>query len=131
MKNTTYWFGDLKCNAYMKKYGQGYEVGFHFGKTQIFVGNFIHKSEATKWWSHMSKELKSFTTKFVATEDVSYTWYSKFFSNHLYSAYYTFLDKHFAKYNKSFAKAFTTDARKYKHMKASWDGDVVQFKKVG
>ena len=131
MKNTTYWFGDMKCYAYMKKYGQGYEVGFHFGKQQIFVGNFIHKSEATKWWSHMSKEVKTFTTRFHVAEEVSYTWYAKFFGNTLYKSYYAWLDKQFAKYNKSFAKAYNMDAKKYKHMKANFHGEVVPFKKVG
>ena len=132
MKNATYWFGDLKCNAYMKQYGQGYEVGFHFGKTQIFMGNFIHKSEATKWWAHMTKELKSFTTRYHVGEKVSHTWYAKFFSNHLYKSYYTFLDKEFAKYNKTFAKAFNVEERKYKTLAKKWNhGDVLTFKKIG
>lgn len=131
MKNTTYWFGDMKCNAYLKKYGQGYEVGFYFGKNQIFIGNFIHKTEALKWWNVMGRELKSFTTRYHVGEEVSHTWYSKFFANHLYRTYYTFLDQQFAKYHKTFAKAFKSEERKYKTYSKKWDGQVLTFKKVG
>ena len=131
MKKTAYCFGDLKCNAYMKECGQGFEVGFYFGKNQIFMGNFIHKTEAVKWYSELTQEVKTFTSHYHVGEEVSYTWYAKFFSNHLYRAYYTFLDQEFAKYHKSFAKAFATEERKYKTFSKKWDdGAALTFKKV-
>ena len=132
MKNTTYTFGDWKCTAYMKQYGQGFEVGFTFGKQQIFVGNFIHKAEATKWWTVMTKEIKTFTTRYHVGETVSQTWFAKFFSTSLYRTYYTFLDTQFAKYNKTFAKTFATEERKYKHLKKNWTHTTpLAFKRVG
>lgn len=135
MKNAYYYFGDYKCTAYCREYGQGWEVGFFFGKTQIFVGNFIHKAEAMKWWTMMAKELKSFTTRYAVGEDFNWTWYSKFLSKHLYRAYYTFLDQQFAKYHKTFAKQFAAEERKYKTFSKKWGrkgaAETVAFKRAG
>jgi hypothetical protein len=132
MKNVTYWYGDYKCTAYSKTVGHGYEVGFYFGKTQVFVGNFIHKKEATKWWGIMTKELTKFTKRYSFAETASsVTWYTKFFSHHLYKAYYSFLDTEFAKYQRTFTKAVNADARKYKTVSKKWDGfDYYNFKKA-
>ncbi|HVK61530.1 MAG TPA: hypothetical protein VM432_08270 [Bdellovibrionales bacterium] len=131
MKNATYWYGDFKCQAYCKTAGHGYEVGFYFGKNQIFVGNFIHKKEATKWWGIMNKELTKFTKRFAFSETASVTWYTKFFSHHLYKSYYSFLDTEFAKYQRTFNKAFKADARKYKTFSKKWDGaEFYSFRKA-
>ena len=130
MKKQTYWFGDLKGEAYYKECGQGYEVGFFFGKEKCFVGNFIHMKEAKKWWSMMTKETTKFGHRYSVTEEVSFAWYKKFFSHHLYRCYYSFLDTEFTRYQRDFTKAFHRDEKKYKHMSKHWDGDVVTFKRA-
>jgi hypothetical protein len=73
--------------------------------TQIFVGNFIHQKEAKKWWSFMNREIKSFATEYPYSEEASFAWYSKFFSHHLYKAYYGWLEHEFKKYQKTFNTA--------------------------
>lgn len=113
MKNCHYKFGTYKCHAYTKTAGHGYEVGFYFGSQCVFVGNFIHHKEATKWWGRMNKELKSFTKRYRVGGDASLTWYTKFFSHHLYKNYYSFLDQEFAKYHRDYDRACKQDAKKY------------------
>lgn len=130
MKKTFFTFGDFRCFAYLKAAGQGFEVGFQFGRETIFVGNFIHKAEATKWWNLMNKEMKTFTTRFQATEDAPFAWYAKFFSHHLYNSYYNFLEQEFAKHQKTFAKAFAKDAKKYETFKKNWDGEALSFRRA-
>ena len=100
---------------------EGFEVGFYFGKQRVFVGNFIHKTEATKWWSMMTKEIKTFTKRYAVGQDYSFGWYTKFFSAHLYKHYYGFLDQQFAKYQKTFAKSFAADERRYRTFSKKWD----------
>ncbi len=132
MKKHDYYFGNTKCHTYFKEVGHGYEVGFYFGKTSIFVGNFIHAKEATKWWGVMNKEMKTFTKRYAVGGDASFTWYTKFFSHYLYNQYYAFLDQEFAKYQKTFAKACKTDAKKYATFKKGWgtNTNVFHFKKA-
>ena len=113
MKKKVYKYGPHTCKAYFKSAGKGYEVGFHFGKTPIFVGNFIHKSEATKWWSLMNKEIKTFTKRFGLTAKAPVTFYRKFLSNHLYKAYYGWLDKQFNKYERNYNKAVVSGKKQY------------------
>lgn len=131
MKNTSYKFGKYSCNAYMKPAGQGWEVGFKFGPTTVFVGNFIHQKEATKWWGSMNKEMKSFTTRFGIGATGSVTWYTKSMSHHLYKTYYTFLDREFTKYHRTFDKACKQDAKTYNLHKSKWkQGERFTFRKA-
>ncbi len=113
MKKKVYKYGPHTCKAYMKAAGKGWEVGFHFGKYPIFVGNFIHKTEANKWWSLMNKEIKSFTNRFGLTAKAPVTFYRKFLSGHLYKAYYGWLDKQFNKYERDYNKVVTTSKKRY------------------
>ena len=117
MKNSYYKFGSYKCHAYTKTVGQGWEVGFYFGNHCVFVGNFIHYKEAAAWWTLMNKELRTFTKRYGVGGDASLTWYTKFFSHHLYKAYYAFLDHEFAKYHRDYDKACKQDVKKYSSYK--------------
>ncbi|MEK7358117.1 MAG: hypothetical protein AAB250_16845 [Bdellovibrionota bacterium] len=130
MKKQTYWFGDLRGEAYYKQCGEGWEVGFFFGKDRVFVGNFIHQTEAKKWWAMMTKEVYGFGRKYSVTEEVSFAWYKKFFSHHLYRCYYAWLDKEFAGYQVKFNKAFAKDQKKYKAISKKFDGDLLYFKRA-
>lgn len=117
MKKVSYRFGDHKCHAYMKEAGNGYEVGFYFGNQCVFVGNFIHRAEATKWWAKMNQEFGFFTKRYGVGEPASMTWYAKFWSHHVYKCYYGYLDQEFAKYQRSFDKACRNDLKKYSSYK--------------
>ncbi len=121
MKKHYYKFGNQKCYAYSKTVGHGFEVGFYFGKNALFVGNFIHQKEATKWWVKMNKEMKTFTRRYRVAAEGYGTWYTKMFSRHLYNTYYTFLDHEFGKYQKNFSRACKQDAKKYQSIKKRWN----------
>jgi hypothetical protein len=116
----TYKYGKHTCKAYKKPVGKGFEVGFTFGATQIFVGNFIHAKEATAWWGMMNNEVKRFSKRYGMTAKAPVGWYSKFLSHHIYKVYYNHLDKQFSKYQKGYTKAFRRDERQYTHMKRHW-----------
>lgn len=129
MKNYYYQYGSYKCHAYYKEAGHGWEVGFYFGEKQIFVGNFIHKKEATKWWAYMNREVKYFAKNYVYSDQASYTWYAKFFSTHLYRTYYSFLDQEFKKYQKTYDYAWKQDTKKYSTLKRKMNhGDYADYK---
>src|SRR5579884_1146152 len=113
MKTAHYRLGDFTCKAFCRSVGHGYEVGVTFDKKTIFVGNFIHRAEATQWWSIMSKEMHHFTKKYGVTNKSAKSWYGTFISNHLYKNYYKFLDRLFYKYNQVYTKAVTKDVRKF------------------
>ena len=117
MKKNTYKYGTTRCQAYLKSAGHGYEVGFHFGKDRIFVGNFINKAEATKWYTQMNKHVKTFTTRYWAGKTVPKTWYKKFLSNHLFKAYYSFVNKEISKNDKKFTRTLKGDIKKYQQIK--------------
>lgn len=120
MKRHHYKLGSAKCYSYMKPVGHGWEVGFCFGKETVFVGNFIHPKEATKWWGVMNREMKTFTRRYSADVNASWGWYTKFFSHHLYKCYYSFLDQQFSKYQTEFARAVRQDEKKYKSFKGKY-----------
>lgn len=117
MKTKYYKHGTHKCRAYLKPVGHGYEVGFFFGKNSVFVGNFLHKTEANKWWTKMNQEILKFTKNYWVEKNAPTAWYRKFFSHHLYNTYYKFLDKEFSKYERTFNSAFNKDKKKYAQIK--------------
>ncbi len=116
-----YKFGRYSCYSYMKPAGNGYEVGFYFGKKPVFVGNFIHKAEAKDYYTHLNKEWKNFATRYWAGPDTSLTWYTKFFTNHIYNHYYKHLDKKFTSYERSYATKKRKYETEYKRKAKSWD----------
>lgn len=121
MKSNSYRFGQYYFKAYCKTVGQGWEVSVHWDKKCIFIGNFIHKAEATAWWNILNKEIKNFTRTYWISSRSAKTWYGHFFSNHLYKTYYSFLDKVFVKYNRTFKSAFSKDVRRYNYLKRNMD----------
>jgi hypothetical protein len=123
MKTKKYLYGKFYFTAYYKPVGHGYEVGMTYGKKTIFVGNFIHKEEATTWFAKMNLECKHFVNKYWINDNVSTTWYCSFFKNHLYKTYYSFLDKLFTEYKHSYNKAFKKDFKNYKNLKKHWHLD--------
>ena len=72
-------------------------------------------------------EIRTFTRTYWVPNKFNKTWYGAFFSNSLYRAYYKFLDRVFAKHNKTYATAFTRDARKYQTLRRTWKRDRTHF----
>lgn len=116
-----YKFGHYNCYSYFKSVGHGYEVGFYFGNETAFVGNFIHMSEAKDYWTRLNTEFKSFAKKYWAGPETSFAWYSKFFTNHIYKHYYSYLDTKFSVYKKSYTTKFKKYETDYKRKAKTWD----------
>jgi hypothetical protein len=112
-KTKTYKFGPYSFKTYFKPAGNGYEVGFFYKGTPYFVSNFVQKSEAQTWWTKFNKEIQSFSKRYYASNKMPFTWYCNFMAKHLYTCYYNWLDKVFARHETSFKRAFTQDIRKY------------------
>lgn len=112
MKN--YKFGKMIFKAYCKPAGKGFEVGMtHQGKP-VFVGNFIHRAEAMKWWGLMNTYAHKFCRSHEFVPTASPTWYNKYFGNLLYKNYYLYLDKQFSKYQKTYSAKTFQFAKQYK-----------------
>jgi len=121
MTTKSYKVGRGFFKAYYKTAGQGFEVGLHFNRKPIFIGNFVNKKEALRWWGIMNREIRRFTKRYWVTNNTNFTWYAKFFSNHLYQQYYTQLDKWFGTYTTNFKRAFNKELKKYNRFKKNWD----------
>jgi hypothetical protein len=114
--------GSKKYKSYMKPVGKGFEVGFLCGTKSLFVGNFVHKSEATQWYQKMNAEYSHFSKKFWHNPKAgaATAFYHKFITHNLYKHYYDFLDKCFGKYTKTFQREYSRDVRTYHKLKKSW-----------
>lgn len=120
MTTTMYKYGKHTCKAYKKPVGKGFEVGFYFGTTQIFVGNFIHQKEANAWWTKMNMEVRKFSKRYALPKTASPAFFTKFMTNHIYKAYYTFLDREFTKYNRTYTQNCRQFERKFTSIKKNW-----------
>jgi hypothetical protein len=110
----------LRCWSYFTKAGEGFEVGFYLQGRSVFVGNFVHQTEATKWYSLMNREIGLFAKKYPVGPTFPVTFWRTFLGNYLYSTYYTHLDRLFAKHTHQYKKAVVRDLRKYSHLKKNW-----------
>ncbi|MFN7903611.1 MAG: hypothetical protein ACK5P5_00355 [Pseudobdellovibrionaceae bacterium] len=85
----------------------------HAGRT-YFVGNFLHKAEAKKWWGMMNSSITTFGKKYWMSNETPFPWYCNFLTTHMYKAYCSYLDKLFSEYNKTYDKAFSQNLRRFK-----------------
>ncbi len=116
-KNKNYKFGHTNIKMTCRTVGYGCEVCVQWDHKPIFMGNFVHKVEANRWWGLMNREMRTFTNTYWYHKKMATSWYANFLSNHLYKTYYTFLDKAFTKYNKTFKRAVVRDMKKYRTLK--------------
>lgn len=119
MKNKTYRYGTTTGKTYFKPVGQGYETGFIWGGKKVFVGNFIHHTEATRWFALMNQEIQRFGRRFTLGRRFPTSWTSRFLGNHLYRTYYGYLDRLFTRYNRTFGKAVVRDLNQFRRKKNS------------
>ena len=122
MKQKYFKHGTAKFGrSYLKSIGEGKEAGFEFKGKKVFVGNFIHSSEASAWYTLMNKEITTFAKRYPVGEKYPSQWYSKFIQHHLYSTYYKFLDKKFSQHTRTYQSAVKKDLTKYKKLRKKWD----------
>jgi hypothetical protein len=113
MTQKTYKYGKHTLKAYKKPVGKGWEVGFTLAGHQVFVGNFIRPKETNAWWAMMNKEIYKFSKKYTVAPNAPTAWITKFLSNYMYRAYYTYLDREFGKYHRDYTHAVRKDERRY------------------
>ena len=130
MRKHTYKHGKYTYKTYLKPAGKGFEAGIICAGKPLFVGNFLYKKEANAWFTEMTNQLKTFTRKYWITPEAPKSFYFNFLSKHLYKNYYKFLDKQFAKYERTFNKEFNLQEKKYKNLRKEWHTtEQVPFKK--
>lgn len=118
----TKYFGpkNLGCKSTWKKAGLGYEVAFTFKGKPLFLGNFVHKKEATEWYRLMNTEITEFSKKYTFGPDFPVSFFKKFIGNHLYVTYYSFLDKKISTYKAEYKKTLSEHKKDYTHIKREW-----------
>jgi len=129
MKTKKYTNGKITFKSYFKKVGHGYECGVIFGGKPVFVGNFVKSAEANAWWTKMDKEIKTFSNRYWVSETAPKNWYKNFLTHHLYTTYYTYLDKLFTKHTREYTRAYKKDFKRYQQLRKKWTtGDRTHFK---
>lgn len=113
-KTKNYRNGKFGARCYMKTAGNGWEVGFVYGGKPIFVGNFIHASEANSWWGTMNREIRNFSKRHKVTKNFPKNNYGKFLGAYLYSCYYRFLNTAFTKYTRFYGRTYNQGTRTFK-----------------
>ena len=114
MRSKTYRYGNTSGRTYLKAVGNGWECGFIYGGKTVFVGNFIHSGEATRWFTMMNREILTFGRRFTLGHRLPTAWTTRFLSNRLYSTYYTFLDRIFTQYHRTFNRAVVRDMNQFR-----------------
>jgi hypothetical protein len=120
-KTKSYQYGRHTMKTYFKPAGHGFEVGLTCEGQHYFMGNFVHRAEAVRWWGFLNRELVTFAKRNWISPDMNFSWYCKFLSKHMYSCYYSFLDKLFVKHNRTYQKAYVKEMRKYNKLKRNFD----------
>ena len=121
----------LRCWSYFTSAGEGWEVGFVLQGKSVFVGNFVHQPDATRWFTMMNREVAVFAKRNPVGPKFPVTFWRSFLGNHLYTTYYSFLDRLFAKHTTDYRKATLRDRKKFSKISALWSiGEKVPFYKA-
>jgi hypothetical protein len=122
MKTKTFRNPKVTCKTYIKSVGHGWECGFVYGGKAVFVGNFVHHTEAKQWFSQMNREISRFASRYRVGSSFPKEWFGHFMKNHLYSCYYSFLDRVFERHTRSFHRAVSRDVKHYHKISKGWTG---------
>jgi hypothetical protein len=117
MKTKVYRNKNLVCRTYIKPVGQGWECGFVFGGTPIFVGNFIHRPEAVRWYALMNREIRLISKRFAVGRELPLAWCKHLIKNHLYKTYYVFVDRLLVRHVGEAHRGLTKDVRQFKKIR--------------
>jgi len=113
MKKKTFGPKSLRCSSYFTTAGEGWEVGFLLQGKTVFIGNFVHQKEATRWFAMLNREVTSFAKKYPVGPKFPVTFWRSFLGNHLYTSYYTFLDRLMAKHTAEYRRATLRDRKRF------------------
>jgi nucleoside 2-deoxyribosyltransferase len=132
MKVKTYKNGKNGFTAYLKDLGTGWEAGFSNGSNKpIFVGNFIHASEANEWYTLMNDEITKFNKKFTVGSNCPSQWYTTFMGAHLYKHYYNFINRVLTQHSRRYEQFVERETRKYRQLSKNWyPGEKAPFLKA-
>jgi len=117
MKTKVYRNKNLVCRTYLKPVGSGWEAGFIFGGQPIFIGNFIHRPEAIRWFALMNREIRLISKRFAVGGHLPVAWARHLIKNHLYKTYYHFVDRLVVRHRGDFTRAVVRDLRQYKKIR--------------
>ncbi|MCB0417611.1 MAG: hypothetical protein H6617_12005 [Bdellovibrionaceae bacterium] len=120
MKTKNYRNGKTTCRSYLKPAGNGYEVGFFYGNTQVFCGNFVHGTEANQFFTQMKREVSRFGKRFKVGKNYPTGWFKKFLGAHLHRSYYNFVNKQIRKHATSANRNYGQTLRTYKRLNRRW-----------
>ncbi|MCX6102910.1 MAG: hypothetical protein NT000_06565 [Proteobacteria bacterium] len=132
MKVKTYKNGKNDFTAYLKDLGTGWEAGFTNGTPKpIFIGNFIHATEANEWFNLMNTEITKFNKKFTVGSHCPADWFTSFMGGHLYKQYYNFINRVLTQHSRRYEQLVERETKKYRQMNRNWyPGEKMPFLKV-
>jgi hypothetical protein len=121
MKVKTYKNGKNGYTAYLKDLGTGWEAGFSNGSHKpIFVGNFIHASEANEWYQIMNAEISKFNKRFTVGSNCPSEWFTLFMGGHLYKHYYSFINRALTQHARKYEQMVERETKKYRQLSKNW-----------
>ncbi len=120
MKTKNYKNGSSWARAYWKPAGSGWEVGFVYGGKTLFCGNFVHSSEANKFYGMMKREITRFAKKYKVGKTYSQSWYKTFLTAQIQTCYYNFVNAQVRKHATAAARNWTKSVRTYNRMNRKW-----------
>src|SRR6185503_681837 len=97
--------------------GNGWEAGFIFAGEPIFIGNFIHRPEAVRWFALMNREIRLISKRFAVGGNLPLTWARNLIKNQLYKTYYVFIDRLLVRHVGESNRAVVRDVRKFKQIR--------------
>lgn len=132
MKVKTYKNGKTAFTAYLKDLGTGWEAGFINGSNKtIFVGNFIHASEAHEWYTLMTNEISKFNKRFTVGSNCPTQWFMTFMGGHLYKHYYSFINRVLTQHSRRYEQVVERETKKYRQLSKNWyPGEKAPFLKA-
>jgi hypothetical protein len=123
MKTNTYRNGSKSCRSYLRTVGNGWEVGFFYGGKPVFLGNFIHSSEANQFYALMKTEIRNFGRKVRVAHPFPSAWFKAFLGAHLQKTYYQFVNQQVRRHQTEAKRTYGKGLRAYRRLNRRWTGE--------